>query len=180
MRSSAKWLTKKPSALGWGESTITRGFTNSPNLNMKTITTSALSVLVVFALVLGAFAFLQTTPKVKAVGSQATTIGVATTTAAVAVTSSTRLVATTTNALGNGTSYTRVYATICNPNANPVYIRLDGDKAASASAATYVIAAAAGYNVCYELTDVNQYNGSITASSTNQTSTNVLVTQYVQ
>lgn len=109
----------------------------------------------------------------------ATNIGVATTSTAVAVTSSTRLVASTTNNGGNGTSYTRVYASICNPNANPVFISLNGDKAASATSATTVIAAAAGYNVCYEITDRNMYQGSITASSTNQTSTTVNVASYV-
>ena len=42
------------------------------------------------------------------------------------------------------------------------------------------IAAAAGYNACYEVTDRNQYSGSITASSTNQTATAITVKDYVQ
>lgn len=110
----------------------------------------------------------------------ATVIGTATTSASVAVTSSTRILATTTNALGNGSSHTRLYATICNPNANPVFISLNNDVAASDSSATYVIAAAAGYSACYELTDRNMYQGSITASSTDETSTAVNVSEYVQ
>ena len=107
-----------------------------------------------------------------------TVLSTATTSTAIAVTSSTRLLATTTST--TGTSYTRVYATICNANANPVFLNLDRDNAASLTNATYVIAAAAGYSVCYEITDRNMYQGSITASSTNQTSTTVQVTDYVQ
>lgn len=115
--------------------------------------------------------------KVEASYFNGTIIGAATTSTAVAVTSSTRLVATTT---GTGdTSYTRVYSVICNPNANPVFISLNNDKAASKTSATYVIAAAAGYNVCYEITDRNMYQGSITASSTNETSTTLNVASYV-
>lgn len=110
----------------------------------------------------------------------ATFIGAASTTVSVAVTTSTVVLATTTNALGNGTSYTRVYSTICNPNANPVYISLNNGIPASATSATYVIAAAAGYNTCFETTDRNMYSGSITASSTNQTSTTIFASQYVQ
>lgn len=109
-------------------------------------------------------------------------IATATTTGSVSVTSSTRVLASTTNVLaapGIG-SFNRAYATICNPNANPVYINLDGDKPASKSAATYVIAAAAGYNACFELTDVQlDYNGSITASSTAETATVITYKDYV-
>lgn len=105
-------------------------------------------------------------------------IGAATTTGSVSVTSSTRIMATTTNPADPTNSFSRAYATICNPNANPVYIALDNDQATSVSNATYVIAAAAGYNVCYEIKDVG-YNGSITASSTNQTATSIFYSQYV-
>lgn len=102
----------------------------------------------------------------------------ATTTASFAVTSSTRVLATST-VPGGGASYSRIYATICNPNANPVYIALNGDKPASSTSATTVIAAAAGYNVCYVINDSNPYNGSVTASSTGQTSTTIFVSDYV-
>lgn len=152
---------------------------------MKSITNNTtLAVLIVLALVLGMFAFLQSTPRAEAVGSQATVIGTATTSAAIAVTSSTRVLATTTNPLGvpGTTSFTRVYASICNPSSTLVYLNINGDKAASLPAGTFttVIAAAAGYNACYEIRDFNQYSGSITASSTNQTSVNVQVSDYVQ
>lgn len=151
---------------------------------MKSTTTNVLSVLVGVALVFGAFAYFQSTPKTHAVGSQATVIGTATTSASVAVTTSTRVLATTTNPLGQPgvTSFTRVYASICNPSSVPVALNLDGDKLANLSTgnATTLIAAAAGYNVCYEVTDYNQYSGSITASSTTQASVNVLVKDYVQ
>lgn len=149
---------------------------------MKALSISTSIVLAVAALVLGAYAVFQSSAKAEAVGFQATNIGTATTSAAVAVTSSTRILATTTNALGNGTSYTRVYASICNPSSTLVYLNLNGDKVASVLTGSYttVIAAAAGYNACYEIRDFNQYSGSITASSTNQTSVNVQVTDYVQ
>lgn len=132
---------------------------------------------------LAAFVFSANTPKADATGYLVTNIGsVATTSAMTAVTSSTRLVATTSSPTDPNASFIRVYTTICNANANPVYLRLDGDKATNINSAGYttVIAAAAGYSVCYEIDDRNQYNGSITASSTNQTSTSVSVTQYVQ
>ena len=106
-------------------------------------------------------------------------INTATTTSSVAVTSSTRVLATTTNSLGDGTSYTRLFASICNPNANVVYIRMDGDKAAS-NTSGIPIAASAGYDVCYYIGGQNPgYNGSVTASSTDETSVNILVTDYV-
>lgn len=98
---------------------------------------------------------------------------------AYAVTSSTRLLATSTNALGNGTSRTRLYATICNPSATLVYVLMDGDKPASNTKANVVIGAAAGYSACFEINDRNPYNGSVTASSTGETSTSVIVTDYV-
>ena len=120
-----------------------------------------------------------TTPALAGTFLTSPVLGAATSSTAVAVTVSTRILATTTNALGNGTSYTRQYATICNPSANPVYVLMNNDKVANATHANVVIAAAAGYNVCFEITDRNQYNGSIQASSTNETSTNVLVTSYV-
>lgn len=112
----------------------------------------------------------------------ATNIGTATTSSAVSVTSSVRLLATTTNALGNGTSYTRVFASICNPSTTLVYVNLDRDKVASLASGNFttVIAAAAGYSACYEITDRNLYQGSITASSTNQTATTIYVKDYVQ
>lgn len=123
------------------------------------------------ALAFGLFAFFQSTPRVESAGFDNTVI--------YAVTSSTRILATTTNALGTGTSYTRVFASICNPSTNPVVILMNQDKPASLTAANAVIASAAGYSSCYEITDRNQYSGSITASSTNQTSTSVFVTEYV-
>lgn len=110
-------------------------------------------------------------------------LGVATTSKSQAITTSARILATTTNPDGvpGVTSFNRSYTSICNPNANPVYLNLDGDKPTNSSSgkATAVIAAAAGYDVCFEITDRNKYNGSITASSTSQTSTTILVTDYV-
>lgn len=147
---------------------------------MKSITNKVLSVLVILGIVLSLYAMLQTAPRASAVGPMATVIGNATTSTAVTVTSSTRVLATTTNALGNGTSYTRKFATICNPSHTLVYLLFDDDKPASLTKANTVIAAAAGYNACYQITDVNQYSGSIQASSTNQTSTSILVTDYVE
>lgn len=110
---------------------------------------------------------------------------VATTSAATSITTSARIMATTSNPLGTPgtTSFNRVYAVVCNPNANPVWLNLDGDKSANLSTGnvTTVIAAAAGYNACYTIdARTNGYNGSVTASSTNQTATTNTVKQYVQ
>ena len=110
----------------------------------------------------------------------ATNIQAATTTISVSVTSSTRIMATTSNPLDPSASYSRVYATICNPNANPVFLSLNFDKPATLASSTFVIASAAGFQSCYEITDRNQYNGSITASSSNQTATTIFGSQYVQ
>lgn len=114
-------------------------------------------------------------------GPVANTIGsVATTTTAVSITTSARIMATTTNTVGTG--FNRVYAVVCNPNANPVWLNLDGDKLANSLTGnvTTVIAAAAGYDACFEIDDSNAYHGSITASSTNQTATVITVKEYVQ
>lgn len=122
----------------------------------------------------------RTAPVQGASVPSAPAMSVASTSASVTVTSSTRLLATTTNNTNVNFNYQRAYTTICNPSSTVVYVLLDGDKPASINKATIAIAAAAGYNACFELTDDRmKYNGSITASSTNQTSTNVLVTQYV-
>lgn len=144
----------------------------------------SLSTLGVLGIAVGAalfFAFsFYSAKNTEAAVYNATVIQVATTTARTAITTSARIMATTTNTVGTG--YTRVYAVICNPNANPVYLNLDGDKVADlpGGAVTTVIAAAAGYNACYEITDRNQYSGSVTASSTAETSTAITVKQYVQ
>lgn len=112
--------------------------------------------------------------------ADATAINAATTSAAIAVTSSTRVLASSSQP--TGLSFTRVYATICNPSTNLVYLNLNFDRAASLPGGTYtaVIGAAAGYNACFEVTGRNLYQGAITASSTNQTSTSVQVSDYVQ
>jgi len=147
---------------------------------MKLTISQAFAASLVIAIAAAAFLVLFPPQSVRASGVSATPIGVATTSAAFSVTTSSRVLATTTNTVGTG--YTRVYATICNPNANPVALNLDGDKAANAVTGqlTIWIGAAAGYNTCYEVTDRNQYSGSITASSTNQTATGITVKDYVQ
>lgn len=133
-------------------------------------------ILVIMAYSLIAY---KTTEKVSAVGPFATNLGyTATTTANIGVAGSTRILATSTNPSDPTNSYNRVYASICNPSANLVYLRLDGDKRAASTTATTIIGAAAGYNVCYEITDKNMYNGSVQASST--VSSLVNVSEYVQ
>lgn len=135
-------------------------------------------------LVLGmiAFVFSKTVQPVSATGPLVTNIGfIATTTSATAITTSARILSTTTSPTAPGGSYNRLYTSICNANTNPVVLNLDADKPANQTtgAMTTIIAAAAGYNACYEINDRNQYNGSITASSTNQTSTTITVKDYV-
>lgn len=109
----------------------------------------------------------------------ATILSTATTSTAVSVTASTRVLATTTNSAGLGASYTRTYATICNPSSTVVYLNMNADKLATVTSSVAQIAAAAGYNSCYEITDRNLYQGSVQASST-VAAVNVLVTEYVQ
>lgn len=108
-------------------------------------------------------------------------ITVATTSAAFSITTSARILATTTNPLDPTNSFNRVYATICNPNGNPVFLNLDGDKPANfgAGRSTFAIGTSTGMSVCYEITDRNPYTGSITASSTNGTATIISVKEYV-
>lgn len=96
----------------------------------------------------------------------------ATTSTAFTVTTSTRILATSTR------PYTRVYATVCNPNANPVYLNLNADNPANATSASFVIAAAAGYQACYEVNGLDLYQGAVQASSTGETPTKVFVTDY--
>lgn len=129
----------------------------------------------------GVMLFVLTNPvPAKANVFSANVISTATTSALFSVTTSARILATTTNTVGTG--YTRVYASICTTATNPVAINLDGDKAANSTTGqvTAYIAAAAGYQSCYFITDINEYSGSITASSTNQTATVVTVKDYVQ
>jgi len=112
----------------------------------------------------------------------ATPISVATTSAAVAVTTSTRILATTTiNVADSANIYSRKFATICNPSATLVYVNLDSDKPAwlANGRFTDVIGAAEGYEACMQIHDPS-YQGSVTASSTNQTSVTVYVKEYVQ
>lgn len=144
----------------------------------SSLTLIAPVVLIAIALMI----FLVSSPKIGHAGPTANTIGsVATTSAATSITTSARIMATTTNPLDPTNSYNRVYASICNPNANPVWLNLDGDKPANSLTGdvTTVIAAAAGYSACFEIDDSNAYHGSVTASSTNQTATVITVKQYV-
>ena len=150
---------------------------------MNTITNRVALILILAAfVVLFTFSsFIRTEPAQASV-ADSTFIGAATTTAATSITTSARIMATTTNPRDPANSYTRSYAVVCNANANPVWLNIDNDKAADVSTGnvTTVIAAAAGYNACFEITSRNLYQGSVTASSTNQTATVVTVKQYVQ
>lgn len=112
-------------------------------------------------------------------GPITTVIGAATTSTAINVGGSTRVLATTTNINDPANSYNRVYASICNYTPRPVVLALNNDKQATASSSLAIIATATGYQSCYEITDRNQYNGSVQASSTAVTS-NVTVVEYVQ
>lgn len=143
--------------------------------------TSIIASVVALSFVGAYFLSLTPAPKAEAGFISIPTMTVATTTATTAITTSVRILATTTNPIFPDNSYTRAHVSICNPNANPVFLNLDGDKDANFSTGhvTTVIAAAAGYNVCYEITDRNPYSGSITASSTNQTSTRISIKEYV-
>lgn len=151
---------------------------------MKTVIKSFLTLLAGAIIALaGAWSstLYHTAETLGASGAPVPALLTATTSSAVAVTTSTRILATTTNPLDPNNSYTRVYTSICNPNANPVALNLDSDLPANQplGRTTVFIAAAAGYDACYEITERNPYQGSITASSTNQTSTIINVKDYV-
>lgn len=144
---------------------------------MKTISEKTFYVVVIAVLLIAAGLVMFQARPVRANVYTGTVLSTATTSASFSVTNSARVLATTSP---NDNGYTRVYATICNPNANPVFLNLDGDKPAGVGKVTTVIAAAAGYDACYEITDRNMYQGSVTASSTNQTATVIDVKDYVQ
>lgn len=121
-------------------------------------------------------------PKATAAGPFYTNLPLtATSSAVVNVTTSTRIAATTSSPTDSVNSFTRVYTTICTATNTPVAIFMNADQQANGSTGkvTAWIAAAAGYNACYEMTDRNVYLGSITASTTNQASAQVTVDQYV-
>ncbi len=135
-------------------------------------------------LLVSTFVLMQSkAPEVHASVYDAASISVATTSASVAVagTGSTQILASSSNPLGvqGTTSFTRVYATICNNSVNPVFISINGDKPTATNVGTAVIAAAAGYDSCFEVTERNLTQGSIRASST-VASQSVSVTDYVQ
>lgn len=116
------------------------------------------------------------TPKQTFAGSPAVSpaFSVATTSTTISITTSTRILATTTSVIAP--SYTRAYANICNTSASKaIVISMNGDKPANASTSGGVWINA---NSCYEITDKMLYQGSVTASSSDQSSVQVLVNDY--
>lgn len=145
---------------------------------MKTKTNIAI-LLVGSFLLLGIAIFTGARPSFAGSPPVAPAFSVATTSLAISVTTSTRILSTTTNPLaapGVGT-FTRSYASICNTSPTvPVLIRMDGDKPADGrTTGGYWINA----NGCYEVTDKMLYQGSITASTSDQTAVKVVVQDYV-
>lgn len=98
---------------------------------------------------------------------QATMFSAASTTGVSTITSSTRILATTTS------ETTRVYAHICNDSSTKIYLNMNADKKASLTDG-FPLAA----NTCFDINDQNLYQGSIQASSTNETSVSVSATSY--
>lgn len=150
---------------------------------MTTFTRNVLpAVLIAGAIVLLAilFSFNQLQPVMAGSFSSAPAFKVATTSTAVSIAGvSARILATTTanDLVPNGI---RAYASICNPSTTLVHLRLDGDKPVKTGQGLVIIAAAAGYNACYEITDNRMiYLGSVQASSTSGTAVDVSVTEYV-
>lgn len=141
-----------------------------------------LSAVVLIAAAL--FVFLQASKPAHADNANTSSTFVsATSSTSFSITTSSRVIATTTNfGSPNFGQYRRFYATICNPSSNPVAINLDQDKPANLATghATFIIGAAAGYSACYTINPENLYQGSIQASSTNQTATTVYVSDYQQ
>lgn len=89
----------------------------------------------------------------------------------ISVTTSARILATTT------TDRTRIYARICNDSGTKVYFRMDGDKPVTNVAGEETGSPLAA-NTCYEINDQNSYQGSIQASSTNETASNLTIHSY--
>ena len=71
-------------------------------------------------------------------------------------------------------STSRKYAIICNDSSNVVYLNMDDDKPAS-KLAGFRLNANGG---CYEINGDNLYVGGVHASSTNETSSNLLISDY--
>lgn len=145
---------------------------------MKALKTNIL--LIVVLAVMGFIvvtSILVSLPKVSFAGSPPVSpaFGQATTTTTISVTTSTRILATTTNTIGTG--YTRSYANICNTSATKaIVILMNADKPANATTNGGVWINA---NTCYEITDKMLYQGSVTASSSDQSAVSVLVNDYV-
>lgn len=149
------------------------------NINKITLVGGTIVAFVFLALVSAAFLIHQ--PAKASPSWLSNILTVATSSTAVSVTASTRVLATTTinGTPGVGQVYTRVYATICNPSSTVVFLNMNRDIPADVTHSVYQIAGAAGYQSCYEITDRNLYQGSIQASST-VGATSVYVTEYVQ
>lgn len=128
--------------------------------------------LLAFAAMFFVYSYTSHAPVASATTYQDVTFSRATTTASVTASTSVRVLATS-------TPYRRTYATICNASSTPVYLLMNAGAPASLSAYTAVIAAAAGYNACYEIDSDNLYQGSVTASSTAETALPITVTDYV-
>ncbi len=92
---------------------------------------------------------------------------VASTSKVVAVTSDIMLVGSSTSA------YQRAYTSICNDSSQVVYLGLNGDKQVTQSNGIRLNA-----GNCYEITDQNLYTGAIRATSTNETSSNVIINDF--
>ncbi len=69
---------------------------------------------------------------------------------------------------------TRAYAIICNDSSQVVYLRADSDKSASDDNGIRLNANGG----CYEIDGNNSYVGAITASSTNETASRLLINEY--
>lgn len=144
---------------------------------MKTLTKHKGFLGVVILTIVAIVAIAFSLPKQTFAGSPAVApaFGQATTTSTISVTTSTRILATTTNTIGTG--FTRAYANICNTSATKaIVILMNQDKPANAATSGGVWINA---NSCYEVTDKMLYQGSITASTSDQSAVQVLVNDYV-
>lgn len=103
-----------------------------------------------------------------------TQFATASTTITVAVTTSTRILATTSPAADG---HVRSYVEICNPSAKSVVLALNGDQAADArtNGGIWLLSGA-----CFNITPLKLYTGAIQASSSDQSSVPLLVNDYEQ
>lgn len=133
----------------------------------KNLSPVLIAITLVIGFAIGTLYFSRTERALGDNAFQSTMPSNATSTARVAVSTNTRILATTTTGLR------RVYTRICNTSSTVVYLNMNNDKKASLTAGFPLFGTS-----CFDINSQNLYQGAITASSTNQTSVNLHVNSW--